>query len=135
VVPFIAKLPSLTHLNLMCNRLTDEGCAHFEHLSALTTLNLSMNPLITDKTLSVLAQLTNLQSLNLNYCKLLSSDGLSILSKSLTSLKQLDIIGCDRALTDGIYISKLSSFIFAYICFVNLHSISFQNFVSISRHL
>jgi len=59
-----------------------------------------MNPLITHKTLEGLVGLTNLTSLNLNFCKLLTSDGIAKLSKDLPKLQQLDIIGCDRALTD-----------------------------------
>ncbi len=101
VMPFIALITSLTSLNLMCNRVTDEGCERLQHLNNLTQLTLSMNPLVTDKTLESLSGLTNLTSLNLNFCKLVTSNGIAKLSKSLPSLKQLDMIGCDRALTDG----------------------------------
>jgi len=101
LVPFLCSLPKLTFLNLMCNRLSDDGCMHLSHASSLTHLSLSMNPLITDKTLETFTTLTNLQSLNLNYCKLLTSEGISKLSKTLGStLQQLDIIGCDRALNE-----------------------------------
>jgi F-box/leucine-rich repeat protein 14 len=101
VLHFITHLPNLTQLNLMCNRLTDDGCTTLEEATKLVQLNLSMNPLITHKTLEGLVGLTNLTSLNLNFCKLLTSDGIAKLSKALPKLKQLDIIGCDRALTDG----------------------------------
>jgi len=100
VVPFIIGLENLKHLNLMCNRLTDEGCAKLVHLKNLTFLNLSMNPLITDETLQALSGLHSLTSLNLNFCKLLSGDGISRLSKSLPNLQQLDMNGCDRALVE-----------------------------------
>jgi len=100
VMPFLYKLTNLNHLNLMCNRLTDEGCAGISSLTKLHTLSLSMNPLITDETLQTLNALTNLTTLNLNFCKVLTSDGISQLSKTLKNLKQLDMIGCDRALND-----------------------------------
>jgi CheY-like chemotaxis protein len=100
VIPFITSLPNLMQLDLMCNRLTDEGCASLAKATKLTNLSLSMNPLITDKTLEALDGLTNLVSLNLNFCRHLSSEGLSNLSRALPNLKQLDIIGCDRALSE-----------------------------------
>jgi len=101
LMPFIIGLTNLTNLNMMCNRLTDEGCAKLSNLTNLVALSLSMNPLITDETLKSLATLTNLTALNLNFCKLLSANGIAELSKALTkNLKQLDMIGCDRALTD-----------------------------------
>lgn len=101
VIPFVANLPSLTRLNLMCNRLTDQGCASLSSATRLTELIISMNPLITDKTLGVLMELKNLTSVNLNFCKLLTSEGINALSKSLPNLQQLDIVGCDRAITEG----------------------------------
>ncbi len=102
VMPFITNKTSLKHLNLMCNRLTDEGCAALRNLTSLTSLSLSMNPLITDNTLHSLHALTNLTSLNINFCKQLTGEGIKQLSKALDSnLKQLDMIGCDRALNEG----------------------------------
>jgi len=102
VVPFITSMTSLTYLNLMCNRLTDEGCAKLPSLINLSHLSLSMNPLITDDTLTAITVLKNLTSLNLNFCKLLTASGIGKLSKALSpNLKQLDMIGCDRALTDA----------------------------------
>jgi Leucine-rich repeat (LRR) protein len=104
VMPFITSKTSLTYLNLMCNRLTDEGCASLQQLKNLTHLSLSMNPLITDKTLYCLTGLTNLTSLNINFCKLLTSEAIKKLSKDLDpTLKQIDMIGCDRALNEGLY--------------------------------
>jgi len=95
VMPFICRLTSLQHLNLMCNRISDEGTAHIHALTNLTYLSISMNPLITDESLKSLAHLSNLTALNLNFCKLLTSKGIEKLISSLSSLKQLDMIGCD----------------------------------------
>jgi hypothetical protein len=105
VMPLICDFKNLEHLNLMCNRLTDEGCALLSNLTNLKSLTLSMNPLITDKTLEALTDLHNLTSLNLNFCKQISSDGIERLSKSIgNNLKQIDMVGCDRALTDGMFL-------------------------------
>jgi len=101
VMPFLAEVTSLKTLNLMCNRLTDEGCAPLSRLSNLNVLSLSMNPLISDKTLEGLTGLKNLVSLNLNFCKLVTSNGIERLSAAIgPTLRQLDMIGCDRALTE-----------------------------------
>jgi len=98
----IARMTNLEVLNLGCNRLSDEGCALLGGLTNLKQLVLMMNPLITDKTLESLANLKKLQKLNLNFCKLVTSNGIEILSIALKpTLQQLDMIGCDRALTDA----------------------------------
>jgi len=100
VIPLIVQLPKLKQLDLMCNKLTDEASIVLKSATKLTNLSLSMNPLITDKTLESLAELTNLTSLNVSFCRSLTSNGISKLSKALPSLQQLDIVGCDTALTD-----------------------------------
>jgi len=101
VMSFISEISGLRSLNLLCNRLGNEGCTQLSKLTNLTYLNLSMNPLISDKTLESLSNLSHLTSLNLNFCKLITSNGIERLSNAIgTKLKHLDIIGCDRALTE-----------------------------------
>ncbi|PRP83572.1 hypothetical protein PROFUN_09121 [Planoprotostelium fungivorum] len=102
----ICRMTALENLNLGCNRLTDEGCVMLASLPNLKHLSLTMNPLITDKTLQALTPLKKLENLNLNFCKLVTSNGIEQLSIALSvakggSLKQLDMVGCDRALTDA----------------------------------
>lgn len=101
VMPLIAELSSLRTLDLQCNRLTDEGAAHLEKLTNLQKLILSMNPLITDKTLETLSKLKELVALNINFCKLLTGDGIDKLSGALPNLAQLEMVGCDRAITEA----------------------------------
>jgi len=98
----ICGMTNLEILNVGCNRLSDEGGVLLEQLTNLKQLSLTMNPLITDKTLQALAQHKKLEMVNLNFCKLVTSKGIEQLSIALQgSLKQLDIVGCDRALTDA----------------------------------
>eukprot|EP01118_Nematostelium_gracile_P000593 TRINITY_DN10655_c0_g1_i1.p1 TRINITY_DN10655_c0_g1~~TRINITY_DN10655_c0_g1_i1.p1 ORF type:complete len:366 (+),score=56.53 TRINITY_DN10655_c0_g1_i1:50-1147(+) len=98
-IPFIAKLPSLTRLNLMCNRITDDGVASLANATTLKDLTLSMNPLITDKSVEHLLKLVNLKILNLNFCRLLTSNGIQQLRDKLPGLA-LEINGCDKAMTE-----------------------------------
>jgi len=101
LMPFLQKINTLTHLNLMCNRLTDEGMSKCDNLKELVTLIASMNPLITDESLTTFAKLTKLQALNLNFCKLLTGEGIkALIDKPGCQIKKLDIVGCDKALTD-----------------------------------
>jgi len=100
VMPFLGKLVSLTYLNLSCNRIGDSGTAHLKNLRNLIDLNLSMNPLVTDTTLDALSELHTLRNLNLNFCKLISSEGIAKLSRKLPSLSNLEIVGCDKALSE-----------------------------------
>jgi len=100
VMPFIAKLDNLQVLNLMCNRISDSGTVHLKNMGKLSELNLAMNPLVTDLTLDSLSSLTSLTALNVNFCKLLSGEGIGKLSKKLPSLKSLEMVGCDKALSE-----------------------------------
>eukprot|EP01117_Protostelium_nocturnum_P020527 TRINITY_DN9278_c0_g1_i1.p1 TRINITY_DN9278_c0_g1~~TRINITY_DN9278_c0_g1_i1.p1 ORF type:complete len:402 (-),score=89.21 TRINITY_DN9278_c0_g1_i1:140-1345(-) len=98
----IGRMTSLQYLNISCNRLTDEGTTQIANLINLKDLSLQMNPLITDNTLKSIASLRKLEHVNINFCKLITSAGIEELSIALRPvLRQLDMIGCDRALTDA----------------------------------
>jgi len=58
-----------------------------------------MNPLITDKTLEAVGQINTVRSLNVNFCKLLTSSALTAMQRKL-NLESLCFNGCDRVLND-----------------------------------
>lgn len=88
-LPYIAKINSLTYLNLGDAWITDAGVKHLVNLKNLTELDLGWTKDVTDAALAELAQLTNLESLGLGGTKITDS-GLKHLQK-LPRLKQLRI--------------------------------------------
>ncbi|XP_008556935.1 C-Maf-inducing protein [Microplitis demolitor] len=86
----LIKLPALKSLNLWATQFGDAGLQMIsEHLQKLQVLNLCETP-VSDKGISTLTSLKNLQKLNLNSTKL-SAQTYELLKKSLPSLKEIDV--------------------------------------------
>ncbi len=81
----LSGMPGLTGLGLQDNRFSDRGLAHLGRMRQLRTLWIgSRNDTITDTGLSLLANLTNLEELDLQFCAI-TDQGL----ESLRGLKNL----------------------------------------------
>ncbi|GAM26294.1 hypothetical protein SAMD00019534_094690, partial [Acytostelium subglobosum LB1] len=94
----IGALIDLSALSLINNPFTDIGAAHLSKLVSLTTLDLSMCTLLTDRSLEHLKSLSQISKLNLNFNSNLTDTGVAMLTGGLCDLTSLGIIGCNRLL-------------------------------------
>jgi hypothetical protein len=87
----VGKLKSLEYLVLMDTSLGDDALKHLEGLTGLKTLDLGLNPMLTDAGMASLGKLKQLESLNLAGSKV-TDDGLAGL-EGLKKLKDLNLAG------------------------------------------
>jgi Leucine-rich repeat (LRR) protein len=94
----IANLTKLTRLNLVFNKIGDEGAQALTGLTALTSLNLDFNR-IGDEGAQALTRLTKLTSLSLAFNQI--GDGGPQALKGLTKLTILNLSGNKRISHEG----------------------------------
>jgi len=82
----LARLPSLTHLELRNCGVDNEGVGALAPLTRLRSLNLAWSDRLTDAGLAALHPLTELTRLDTDWCSNLTTDGLLRLKEHLSSL-------------------------------------------------
>lgn len=123
----------LEHVTLQaCSKITDKGLLHFS-TSVLTILNLEGCKLISNLSLKhVLGQLTTLQALNLNQCKLVTDEGVLAL-KNLQALRSLNLSECqvsDNGLKQLAIFSQLNTLTLSYCSLITSSGVIFLNALS-----
>jgi Leucine-rich repeat (LRR) protein len=97
----ISGTPVITSLDLSENRnITDAGIARLKNMPQLRELNLSSCD-ITRRAIDHLGELPHLASLNLSYCNRLDDSSIKGLSL-LTQLEYIDLQACKQITTAGI---------------------------------
>lgn len=87
----MTHLTCLENLNLMGNRLTDEGISFLQPLVNLIDLNISMNPSLTNTCLNSM-QFPQLRHLNISFCEKVTVEGLRVLRSDIFK----EFVGCDK---------------------------------------
>ncbi|XP_054278776.1 F-box/LRR-repeat protein 14 [Macrosteles quadrilineatus] len=101
----VQGIPNLVSLNLSgCYNVTDVALtqAFFNELSTITRLNLSLCKQITDSSLGRIAQLKNLEVLDLGGCCNVTNTGLLLIAWGLRNLRWLNLRSCWHISDQGI---------------------------------